>query len=106
MEIGICRWGQGLMVLEDRHIDYTDGAVTVIPANCLHTTLSLSLIHIFQTGRCPEAAGVGGEHHRGQRHRLDAHDAEHRQDDRQTAAPHTGKGNRQGLSPNFQPCLL
>ena len=25
MEIGICRWGQGLMVLEDRHIDYTDG---------------------------------------------------------------------------------
>ena len=44
-----------------------------------------------QTGRCPEAAGVGGEHHRGQCHRLDAHDAEHRQDDRQTAAPHTGK---------------
>lgn len=40
MEIGICRWGQGLMVLEDRHIDYTDGAVTVVPANCLHTTLS------------------------------------------------------------------
>ena len=44
-----------------------------------------------QTGRCPEAAGVGGEHHRGQCHRLDAHDAEHRQDDRQTAASHTGK---------------
>ena len=22
MEIGICRWGQGLMVLEDRRIDY------------------------------------------------------------------------------------
>ena len=40
MEIGICRWGQGLMVLEDRRIDYTDGAVTVVPANCLHTTLS------------------------------------------------------------------
>ena len=45
----------------------------------------------IQTGRCPEAAGVGGEHHRGQCHRLDAHDAEHRQDDRQTAASHTGK---------------
>lgn len=28
------------MVLEDRRIDYTDGAVTVVPANCLHTTLS------------------------------------------------------------------
>ena len=42
-------------------------------------------------GEVFEAAGVGGEHHRGQRHRLDAHDAEHRQDDRQTAAPHTGK---------------
>lgn len=40
MEIGICRWGQGLMVLEDQRIDYTDGAVTVVPANCLHTTLS------------------------------------------------------------------
>lgn len=40
MEIGICRWGQGFMVLEDRRIDYTDGAITVVPANCLHTTLS------------------------------------------------------------------
>mgnify|MGYP005884838731 FL=1 len=40
MEIGVCRWGQGFMVLEDRRIDYTDGAVTVVPANCLHTTLS------------------------------------------------------------------
>lgn len=40
MEIGLCHWGQGTMVLDDKDIPYTDGEVTLIPANCLHTTIS------------------------------------------------------------------
>lgn len=40
MEVGHCRWGQGFMVMDNERIDYTDGAITVIPANYLHTTLS------------------------------------------------------------------
>lgn len=40
MEIGHCRWGSGYMVMDDERIDYTDGAVTVVPANFLHTTMS------------------------------------------------------------------
>lgn len=38
-----------------------------------------------------KAAGVGGEHHRGQRHRLEAHDRQHRQDHRKAAPAHAGQ---------------
>ena len=38
-----------------------------------------------------KAAGVGGEHHRGQCHRLEAHDRQHRQDHRKAAPAHAGQ---------------
>lgn len=40
MEIGLCHWGTGTMILEEEEIPYRDGDVTLIPSNCLHTTLS------------------------------------------------------------------
>ena len=40
MEIGVCRWGEGEMIFDDKSIHYGPGAVSVIPANCLHTTVS------------------------------------------------------------------
>lgn len=40
MEIGVCHWGEGEMVVDDQTRAYSGGAVTMIPANCLHTTLS------------------------------------------------------------------
>ena len=44
-----------------------------------------------QPGGVAQAAGVGGEHHRGQGHGLHAHDRQHRQDHRQAAPAHTGQ---------------
>lgn len=38
-----------------------------------------------------KAAGVGGEHHRGQCHRLEAHDRQHRQDHRKAAPAYAGQ---------------
>lgn len=40
MEIGICRWGEGEVVLDEQVVPYQAGMVTLIPANCLHTTIS------------------------------------------------------------------
>ena len=45
----------------------------------------------IQPGGVAEAAGVGGEHHGGQGHGLDAHDRQHRQNDSQTAPAHAGQ---------------
>ena len=42
-------------------------------------------------GRGAKAACVGGQHHRGQRHGLNAHDRQHRQDHCEAAPPHTGQ---------------
>ena len=38
-----------------------------------------------------QTAGVGGKHHRGQCHRLEAHDRQHRQDHRKAAPAHAGQ---------------
>lgn len=40
MEIGICRYGKGILATPDGNIDYTDGTITVVPANYPHTTVS------------------------------------------------------------------
>lgn len=40
MEIGLCQWGEGTLCIDGQSYQYQDGAVTLIPANCLHTTLS------------------------------------------------------------------
>lgn len=40
MEIGICREGEGTMVLDDREVDYHPGVISVIPHNYPHTTTS------------------------------------------------------------------
>lgn len=40
MEIGLCHWGTGTMVMEEQSFSYQDGTVTLIPTNCLHTTRS------------------------------------------------------------------
>lgn len=40
MELGVCRWGEGEMALGDRRIVYQSGAMTLIPANFPHETLS------------------------------------------------------------------
>lgn len=40
MEIGLCHWGEGEMVVDGQTRAYGGGSVTMIPANCLHTTLS------------------------------------------------------------------
>lgn len=40
MEIGLCQWGEGTLCIDGKSYQYQDGAVTLIPANCLHTTLS------------------------------------------------------------------
>ena len=45
----------------------------------------------FQEVICAKPACVGGKHHRGQSHRLQPHDRQHRQDHRQTAAAHAGQ---------------
>ena len=37
-----------------------------------------------------QTAGVGGKHHRGQCHRLEAHDRQHGQDHRKAAPPYAG----------------
>ena len=44
-----------------------------------------------QPGRGAKAAGVGGKHHCGQCHRLEAHDRQHRQDHRKAAPAHAGQ---------------
>lgn len=43
MEIGLCHWGTGIMILEEQEIPYQDGTVTLIPINCLHTTMSVDM---------------------------------------------------------------
>lgn len=40
MEVGICRWGEGQMVLDEQVVPYQAGVITLIPANCVHTTVS------------------------------------------------------------------
>ena len=40
MEIGICRYGSGLLKMIDGEEEYTDGALTIFPANYPHTTFS------------------------------------------------------------------
>ena len=57
MEIGVCYYGEGTIVLEDKEIPYDGGAFTVVPKNFPHTTnskensLCLSLIHISEPTR-------------------------------------------------------
>lgn len=40
MEIGICRWGEGTIVLEQESIPYKEGTLTVIPRDCPHSTVN------------------------------------------------------------------
>lgn len=40
MEIGLCRWGEGTLIVDEEQYEYREGVVTLIPSNCLHTTLS------------------------------------------------------------------
>ncbi|MCD8333359.1 MAG: AraC family transcriptional regulator [Clostridiales bacterium] len=40
LEIGICRYGNGYLVMEDENWDYQPGMISVIPANFPHTTMS------------------------------------------------------------------
>lgn len=40
MEVGLCHWGEGTMVMDEQRVEYQSGAVTLIPSNCLHTTIS------------------------------------------------------------------
>lgn len=40
MEIGVCREGEGTMVLDEREIPYHPGMITIIPHNYPHTTNS------------------------------------------------------------------
>ena len=40
MEIGVCRWGEGEMEIDGQSFSYKDGMITIIPANCLHSTVS------------------------------------------------------------------
>jgi AraC-like DNA-binding protein len=40
LEIGICHSGKGIMRMEDAHIPYEDGTISVIPANYPHHTVS------------------------------------------------------------------
>jgi AraC-type DNA-binding domain-containing proteins len=40
LEIGVCHQGRGILTLGDRECPYSDGMISVIPANCPHTTLS------------------------------------------------------------------
>ena len=40
MEIGICRQGRGTLVLEDEKMNYAEGTIVIIPANCLHNVVS------------------------------------------------------------------
>lgn len=40
MEVGLCHWGEGDLLLDGQRVGYQDGVVTFIPANCLHTTIS------------------------------------------------------------------
>ena len=40
MEIGVCHEGKGVMTLDSRDCAYTDGMISVIPANCPHHTRS------------------------------------------------------------------
>lgn len=40
MEVGLCHWGEGEMLLDGQRLSYQAGAVTFVPANCLHTTIS------------------------------------------------------------------
>ena len=85
------RLGSGLSVIEKGEVDTVIiagiDAVKVQPQLPVMLQRGLPVGAAVQTSRSAKAAGVGGEHHRGQGHRLDAHDAEHRQDDRQTTAP-------------------
>ena len=50
-----------------------------------------AVITAVQPGRGAKPARMGREQHSGQRHRLHAHDRQHRQDDCQTAPPHPRK---------------
>jgi len=40
MEIGICRYGKGYMMLDDKKVEYHAGCVTIIPENFPHITVS------------------------------------------------------------------
>lgn len=40
MEIGICRYGNGELRMQDKTLEYKDGLISVFPANCPHTTYS------------------------------------------------------------------
>lgn len=40
MEIGVCRDGEGMLVLDDREIPYQPGKISIIPHNYPHTTNS------------------------------------------------------------------
>lgn len=40
MEIGICRYGNGDMYYDEEKIPYSDGAISVVPENCPHVTIS------------------------------------------------------------------
>ena len=63
-----------------------------IQAQCMIMLQSgLAVGTAVQTGRGAQPAGMGGKHHRGQSHRLQPHDRQHRQDHRQTAAAHAGQ---------------
>ena len=68
-----------------------------IDAVKLHTQSVIMLQRLLAVGRAvqpcrgAQTARVGGKHYRGQGHRLHAHDRQHRQDDRQTAAAYAGK---------------
>ncbi len=40
VEVGFCREGTGILTLDDRHLDYEAGMISVIPKNYPHTTNS------------------------------------------------------------------
>lgn len=40
MELGLCQWGEGTLLIDGQDYSYREGVITVIPANCLHTTIS------------------------------------------------------------------
>ena len=40
MEVGLCQWGEGTIYIDEQTYEYQGGVITLIPANCLHTTIS------------------------------------------------------------------
>lgn len=40
MEIGICRYGEGTMMLDERNLRYSDGSLNIIPEKFPHNTVS------------------------------------------------------------------